>query len=53
MLHCSSGIDILSRAPMAQLVELRTTIQEVEGSNPGRTTTQSLIIIIEQKVLPS
>ena len=51
MLHCSSGVDILSRAPMAQLVEFRTTIQEVEGSNPVRTTTQSLIII-EEKVLP-
>ena len=27
---------------LAQLVEHRTTVREVAGSNPGRTTTQGL-----------
>ena len=27
---------------LAQLVECRTTVREVVGSNPGRTTTQGL-----------
>ena len=35
------------RAPMVQLVECRTTLREVAGSNPGRTTTQSLKITSE------
>ena len=39
------------RAPMAQLVEYRTTLQEVAGSNAGRTGTQGLKLT-ENKVLP-
>ena len=37
--------------PMALLVEYRTTMREVVGSNPSQTTTQGLKIT-EEKVLP-
>ena len=33
---------ILNSDQLAQLVEHRTTVREVVGSNPGRTTTQGL-----------
>ena len=39
------------RAPVAQLVEHRTVMREVAGSNPGRINTQDLKIT-EEKVLP-
>ena len=43
--HIAQFIDI------AQLIEHRTTVQEVVGSNPGRTNTKGLLIT-EEKVLP-
>ena len=36
---------------LVQLVEYRTTVREVVGSNPGWTNTQGLLIT-EEKVLP-
>ena len=41
----------LTAARLAQLVEHRTFVREVVGSNPGRTNTQGLKIT-EEKVLP-
>jgi len=38
------------RPPMAPLVEYRTTMREVVGSNPGQTTTQGLKLT-EEKVM--
>ena len=47
----SSPKYIMTADRLAQLVERRTTVREVEGSSPDRTNTQGLKIT-EENVLP-
>ena len=44
-------VDIITAAWLAQLIERRTVVREVEGSSPRRTNTQGLKIT-EENVLP-
>ena len=44
----SQSFQRLSHVPVAQLVEHRAVIREVEGSNPGRINTQDLKITEEK-----
>ena len=49
---CRMVISYLERANrLAQLVEHRTSVREVVGSNPGQTNTQGLQVT-DEKALP-